>query len=123
MMISPLVSALLLIPLTHIIANVEKWKLTLKNDIQGLRSKMTADFKDNLASMVPTELFEMYGTHFLREVIVGGRANYIATTRTSAFESNTKLRVAAEASFKSVSSREFCLGRGGRQKVSKQQLL
>jgi hypothetical protein len=90
---------------THIIANVEKWKLSLKNDIQGLRSKMTADFKENLARMDPTELFERYGTHFLSEVIVGGRANFIATTKTSAFESETKLRVAAEASFKQVSSK------------------
>lgn len=91
---------------THIIANVEKWKLSLKDDIQGLQSKMTADFKDKLANMDPNELFERYGTHFLSEVIVGGRANFVATTKTSSFESESELKVAAEASFKQVSSKD-----------------
>ncbi|KAJ7532704.1 hypothetical protein O6H91_13G015200 [Diphasiastrum complanatum] len=84
---------------TSVRANVNKWKLSLRDDIEGLRSKVKPSFKQALATMDAVQLFDTYGTHYVSEGLVGGRADYVATTKTSAFTSDIKISAVAEASY------------------------
>ncbi|KAJ7542805.1 hypothetical protein O6H91_09G012900 [Diphasiastrum complanatum] len=84
---------------TSVRANVNKWKLRLRDNIQGLRSKVKPSFKQSLATMDAVQLFDTYGTHYLIEGLVGGRADYVATTKTSAFSYDIKISSVAEASY------------------------
>lgn len=88
---------------TSVFATVCKWKFSLEDNVHKLRKKLVPSVKVDLMSMPPVELFENYGTHFLNEVMVGGRANYVAVTHNVRdFGSTDDIRKAAEFSFNKI---------------------
>lgn len=88
---------------TSIFVSVCKWKFGLEDNVHRLRKKLVPSVKEDLMRMPPVELFENYGTHFLNEVMVGGRANYVAVTHdVSEFGSTDEIRKAAESSFNKI---------------------
>ncbi len=60
------------------------------------------EFKQDLHSLPPAKFFNKYGTHYLKNVIVGGRADASSTVLSTAFQDSTDLQVAAELSYKSI---------------------
>ena len=88
---------------TSVFATVCKWKFGLEDNVHRLRKKLVPSVKQDLMSMPPVELFENYGTHFLKEVKVGGRANYVAVTHNVGdFGSTDDILKAAECSFNKI---------------------
>lgn len=88
---------------TSVFATVCKWKFGLEDNVHRLRKKLAPSVKQDVMSMPPVELFENYGTHFLNEVMVGGRANYVAVTHNVGdFGSTDEIRKAAECSFNKI---------------------
>lgn len=59
-------------------------------------SYLTDNFKQDLMDMEPEKLFDKYGTHFLRNVILGGKLEYTANIKAS----TDKAIDSAAASFK-----------------------
>lgn len=63
--------------------------------------KLKDAFKNDLnnPNKDPTSLFKEYGTHFLRDYIIGGRLDFSSTTDMSTFKSSMSVAVAAKASY------------------------
>ncbi len=56
--------------------NNQKFYIVLQSDMDSYRSMLTEGFKKDLYSnMEPSELFELYGTHFITSAVMGGRIN------------------------------------------------
>jgi len=77
---------------------IECWQLSMEDP----KSALLPEAAERLAELPPTELFDKYGTHYLKSILVGARANYSCTVDTHAFQSKFKLHSVAEASYKSV---------------------
>lgn len=81
---------------------IEKWKLTLpfeaKDLIQLLRPEVHADI--NNKNLSGSDLFDKYGTHFLREIIVGAKCEYIASTDQINIKNKTNIKLITEAAYK-----------------------
>lgn len=82
---------------------INKYQLRIPTDwtADDLKPYMTAQSKSKLndASIAPTEIFRIYGTHCLTGLVVGGRLDYSISGRTSDLKSNVNIGVYAEASF------------------------
>ena len=69
-----------------------------------LRSTLSKEAEEALASMSPEELFDTYGTHYVSSLIAGAHANYTCVTNKTTFASSTSLDVAVSASYGSMVS-------------------
>ena len=77
---------------------IERWQLRLENPESALLPRAV----EELHELPPTELFDKYGTHYLKSILVGARANYSCTVDTHRYGSEFKLEAVAEASYKSL---------------------
>jgi MAC/Perforin domain len=82
---------------------INKYQLRIPTDwtADDLKPYMTTQAKNKIndASVTPTEIFQIYGTHCLTGVVVGGRLDYSISGRTSDLKTNVGIGVYAEASF------------------------
>ena len=76
------------------------WKVSLPGDAASLRAMLSEQARSALASMTPAELFGQYGTHLLREAVIGARAGYYAAVDLDALSPGIDVAAAAELSFK-----------------------
>ena len=62
--------------------------------------RLKESFKNDLNSnMDPITLFKEYGTHFLREYIIGGRLDFSSTTNMATFKSTMSVAASAKAAY------------------------
>jgi hypothetical protein len=84
---------------------IKKTGLRVKLDVtaEQLRAYLTERASSNLndASVAPETLFETYGTHVVKGLIVGGRLDYSVSADMSRVGEASEVGVYAEASFKS----------------------
>ncbi|MDT8401316.1 MAG: MAC/perforin domain-containing protein [Bacteroidales bacterium] len=82
---------------------INKYQLRLPTDWNGddLKSYLKSQAKSKLndPSISPQEIFQVYGTHCLTGLVVGGRLDYSVSARTSDLKENVSIGVYAEASF------------------------
>lgn len=82
---------------------INKYQLRIPADwsADDLKPYLTpqAKSKINDASISPEDIFNIYGTHCLTGVVVGGRLDYSISGRTSDLKTNVGIGVYAEASF------------------------
>ena len=83
------------------------WKFAFDPYSDTAHHLLTPEFKDALESMDPYELFRTYGTHFVSELVIGGRLHYSSSTNELNFKADVEYSIAAEASF------SFALGKLG----------
>lgn len=74
------------------------WKVGFDLQTPPLRP----EFEQDLNGLPPAKLFNKYGTHYLKNVIVGGRADAYSTVLSTSFQKSTDLQIAAELSYKSI---------------------
>jgi hypothetical protein len=74
--------------------------LTIEPKGKDIRSYVRPHVAEDLATMDPTELFDTYGTHYLRGLIVGAAATYSAATNTTKYSSSVDFATAAEWSYR-----------------------
>lgn len=69
-------------------------------DLKGFLSK---NFERDIENedITPNELFDRYGTHCLRDIILGGRLDYNVSINNNYVANSSSLAIQAEASFKS----------------------
>lgn len=79
-----------------------KYDLYIDDLSINLKNYLTDSFKKNLASMEPQQLFELYGTHMLRSVIMGGRVEYNATTDSQYQSDSSSMETDVKASFNAI---------------------
>lgn len=77
---------------------IARWVLRLPHPTE-LASFLRPQVKDEINSLPPRELFEKYGTHYLSEIIVGGRATYSSVVNTLQYRSEYTLEVVARMSY------------------------
>jgi len=81
-----------------------KWRVSFdERDLPMLKSILDPRFKQDLMSMEPTRLFELYGTHYIASAYLGGRADLTSESVISNQTNTTDISVAIEASYKMVS--------------------
>lgn len=80
--------------------HIRLWKVSLPGDAATLRAMLSEQARTALATMPPAELFSQYGSHILREAVIGARAGYYAAVDLSAVSPELDLMEVAELSFK-----------------------
>ncbi len=81
----------------------QKWLIQFDERRDAYKSLLEENFKQDLEEMVPFKLFEMYGTHFIFSAILGGRAEYRASTTYTQTEEKNKFKTAVKAKYKCIS--------------------
>lgn len=77
---------------------IEKYVIKLEN-FKTIPLKHYVHVDLNASNMEPEAIFRKYGTHFLREYVVGGRLDYFCATDVSKFKSTTTVSASAKASY------------------------
>jgi len=89
---------------TYMDANT-KWRISFdERNLSSLKNILDPQFKNDLATMDPDRLFELYGTHYIASAYLGGRADYTTETTISSETNTTELSLALEAKYKVVSA-------------------
>ncbi len=82
---------------------IQKYQLRIPTDwsAEDLKPYLTdmAREKINDPSIPPTQIFQIYGTHCMTGLVVGGRLDYSVSARTRDLKENVSIGVYAEASF------------------------
>lgn len=79
-----------------------KYDLFIDDVSINLRDYLSDSFKKDIETLDAKSLFERYGTHVLRSIIMGGRIEYDITTDSSYQSSSSNLEVDVKASFNAV---------------------
>lgn len=77
---------------------------TLRLDPNGdVRELLKPHVAHDLATMAPKTLFDTYGTHYLRGVVIGARMSYSAATNTTTYSGTTGFAQAARLAYEGAS--------------------
>lgn len=88
---------------TYMDANV-KWRVSFdERSMANLKDILDPQFKKDLETMSPQDLFRFYGTHYIASAYLGGRADYVTETTITGSTKTQDIAVAVEASYKAVS--------------------
>jgi hypothetical protein len=80
--------------------------LTIDPKGADIRQYVRPHVVEDLETMAPAELFDTYGTHYLRGLIVGAAATYSAATNTTKYSSDVDITTAAEWSYLGATGQE-----------------
>jgi len=81
-----------------------KWRISFdERDYDNLDKILDPRFKQDLATMEPAKLFELYGTHYIASAYLGGRADYNTVSVITSKTNTSDISVAVEASYGAVS--------------------
>lgn len=85
----------------HSMINKYQFRLPADWSADDLKPYMTSQAKNKIndPSIAPEGIFQMYGTHCITGLVVGGRLDYSISGRTSDLKTNVSIGVYAEASF------------------------
>ena len=82
---------------------INKYQLRLPTDwnADDLKPYLTKQAKEKIndSSIPPSEIFQIYGTHCLTGLVIGGRLDYSVSARTRDLKESVSIGVYAEASF------------------------
>ena len=80
-----------------------KWRISFdERDYDNLDKILNPRFKQDLATMDPAKLFDLYGTHYISSAYLGGRADYNTVSDVSSSTKTSDIAVAVEASYGAV---------------------
>jgi hypothetical protein len=85
----------------HSMINKYQFRLPADWSAEDLKDYMTSQAKSKIndPSIAPEEIFQIYGTHCLTGIVIGGRLDYSISGRTAELKANVGIGVYAEASF------------------------
>jgi len=80
-----------------------KWKVSLDiRNKDSLINHLDNQFKSDLETISPKELFELYGTHYISNAYLGGRIDYSTTTEINESITKTDVKNAINAQLNSI---------------------
>ncbi len=80
-----------------------KWRISFdERDYDNLDKILDPRFKQDLATMDPAKLFELYGTHYIASAYLGGRTDYNTESTMTSTTNTNDISVAIEASYGAV---------------------
>lgn len=81
-----------------------KWRVSMDTrNIDKMISMLDEQFMIDIEKLSPKELFDHYGTHFISSAYLGGRIDYITSTRLTNSLSKEEIKRAVEGSYKQIS--------------------
>lgn len=81
-----------------------KWRISMDTrNIDKMISMLDEQFTIDIEQLSPKELFDSYGTHFISSAYLGGRIDYITSTKLSNSQSKEEIKQAVEGSYKLIS--------------------
>lgn len=81
-----------------------KWRISFdERDLDNLVEILDPKFKEDLATMEPSKLFSLYGTHYIASAYLGGRADFNTVSVIKSSTNTSDLTVAIKASYGAVS--------------------
>lgn len=86
---------------------IKTFNLTMSAQTSDLRAMLTSDFEYDLYNREPSYVFDKYGTHFLKDVMMGGRLEYNVTYSSSEVGDVSSFQASVDAN---VQYMNFCLG-------------
>lgn len=84
--------------------DVRTFNLYLVNDIKEIRDMLSSDFLEDLESMESSKLFDKYGTHLIREAVMGGRMEVNSTYSSETAKDSFSVSAVVNAHIKFLSS-------------------
>ncbi len=86
------------------IYDVKTFNIYMVDSINNLRNMLSENFKYDLLNMEASALFDKYGTHLIKEAVMGGRMEISATYSSTSNSSSTALDAAVNAHVKFLGS-------------------
>lgn len=86
------------------IYDVRTFNLYLTNELSEIKEMLSASFLKDLETLEPLKLFDKYGTHLIREVVMGGRMEINATYSSETAKDSTSVAGAVNAHIKFLKS-------------------
>jgi hypothetical protein len=77
-------------------------KLYIEGGREQIRAQLNDEFKDALNNGDPDELIKEYGTHLVRKIVVGGRAEYYVRSSATSTMTSEEFEAAARAKYDSL---------------------
>lgn len=74
------------------------WKYSFDYKSETAKRMMTNDFKQAIQSYPPNDLFDIYGTHFLHQIIIGGRLHFSSVTKSAYYANSTEFETSVKGS-------------------------
>jgi len=89
---------------TYMDANT-KWRISFdERDQAYLKTILDSRFIQDLATMEPRKLFELYGTHYIARAYLGGRADFTSESVIKSETNTQEISVAIEAKYSAVTA-------------------
>ena len=92
------------------VVNLKTFTLTMSAQNSDLRNMLASEFESDLNNLQPSLLFGKYGTHFIKDVTMGGRLELNATYSSNSLNITDSAQVAVDAR---ISYLNFALGMNG----------
>ena len=89
------------------VINIKTFTLTMSEQNSNLRNMLASEFQSDLYNMAPASFFNKYGTHFLKDITMGGRLELNATYYSDSVNVTNNAHVAVNAH---VSYMNYALG-------------
>src|SRR5215831_442426 len=77
-------------------------RLVIEGGKEKLRSQLNDEFKTALEHGDPSELIQEYGTHLVRKIIVGGRAEFFVRSKEASKMTSEEFEAVAKAKYESL---------------------
>lgn len=82
-----------------------KWRISFdERNMDKLTAMLDPQFKKDLATLDPSELFRLYGTHYIASAYLGGRADFDSKSVITRKTNTSAIAVAVEAKYQAVSA-------------------
>ncbi|MEA3451980.1 MAG: MAC/perforin domain-containing protein, partial [Bacteroidota bacterium] len=82
-----------------------KWRVSFdERDYDNLDQILDPRFKQDLATMDPAKLFELYGTHYIASAYLGGRADFHSVSVITSETNTSDIAIAVDAQYKVVTA-------------------
>lgn len=89
------------------VVNIKTFSLTMHEQNSDLRGMLASDFADDLYNLEPSDFFHKYGTHFIKDIVMGGRLELNNTYYSEQKVNTDEINAAVEAHVNYMGS---CIG-------------
>ena len=86
------------------IYTIKSFNIYITNTISEIKNMLSEEFKTDLVSMSIDNLFQKYGTHLIKEAVMGGRMEISSTYSSDEKNTNNNLQIAVNTHIKFLKS-------------------
>lgn len=86
---------------------IRSFNIYITDSIESIKEILSEPFKKDLQQMAPNDLFNKYGTHMIKEAVMGGKIEINSTYSSETVSSSTSVDAAVNAHIKFLKGKSF----------------